>query len=399
MEKDNNKQTTAAKAAKALYSAVSQGSVKGAKPKPKGAKPKPKGAFDKSKAASVASETVRETFGPVVNTAEQDAIRQYKPDIPLVIERTVNGKKWSQLTWIEQFMNSDGRINGRPAEKPLELVSPEFQLMTSGVGALGTKGVSVTSKIGRAALYGGSQGAVANLSNLTGSKQDIKGILQDIVAGGITGGALKGAGVGAQKVINSKAGYAAKNTVRKIGEEASEAYYRTAPWTFKPNPDNYYRVGIGRGFVDDVFESGKIRAVSDTKPGPNSILLKKTFAPEDTYFSKGVPLRLYGFRKKNSYLIEADNSVPFLRYVNGRLREKMDQSNYKDLSFNEGHKIGDYVIPKQARVLDKELLKIPDKNALIHSNAPLDYNPQQFKLYKKHWFKGYTQIHANKADV
>ena len=66
MEKDNNKQITAAKAAKALYNAVSQGSVKGAKPKPKGA-------FDKSKVASVASKTVRETFGPVVNTASNVA--------------------------------------------------------------------------------------------------------------------------------------------------------------------------------------------------------------------------------------------------------------------------------------------------------------------------------------
>lgn len=324
-------------------------------------------------------------------TDKQDAIRQYKPDIPQVIERTVNGKKWSQLTWREQFRNSNGRINGRPTEKPLELVSPEFQLMTSGVGALGTKGVSAASKIGRAALHGASQGAIANLSNLTGSKQDIRGLLNDVVAGGVTGGALKGAGVGAQKVINSKAGYAAKNKVREIGEEASEAYHHIAPWTFKPNPDNYYRVGKGRGFVDDIFESGKIRAVSDAKPGPNSIMIKKTFAPEDTYFSKGVPLRQYGFRKKNSYLIEADNSVPFLKYVNGHLRETMDRSNYKDLSFNEGHKIGQYVIPKQARVLDN--------NALIHSNAPLDYNPQQFKLYKKHWFKGYTQIPANKADV
>ena len=62
MEKDNDKKITAKRAVKALYDAVTQGSVKGATPKPKGN-------FDKGKALSGISKATRETFGPTVATA------------------------------------------------------------------------------------------------------------------------------------------------------------------------------------------------------------------------------------------------------------------------------------------------------------------------------------------
>lgn len=54
----------------------------------------------------------------------------YRPDVPLRIERSINGVKWSDLTWQERFLNSKGKINGRPTEQGLIDVYPEFDILT-----------------------------------------------------------------------------------------------------------------------------------------------------------------------------------------------------------------------------------------------------------------------------
>ena len=59
-----------------------------------------------------------------------DAIANTKPKLVPRIERTVNDKKWSNLTPKERFMNRKGFQNGRPTEKGLEIVSPEFDILT-----------------------------------------------------------------------------------------------------------------------------------------------------------------------------------------------------------------------------------------------------------------------------
>ena len=55
-----------------------------------------------------------------------------KPKIEEPVERTVNGVKWSDLDFKTQMMNRGNLVDGYPTEKGLEIVSPEFDII-SGV--------------------------------------------------------------------------------------------------------------------------------------------------------------------------------------------------------------------------------------------------------------------------
>ena len=72
-----------------------------------------------------------------------------KPIIPENIERIVNGKPWSQLSAQEQFMNRSGYSNGRPLEQGLELVHPEFDILSSVRGISSTVKGLMDTVIGR----------------------------------------------------------------------------------------------------------------------------------------------------------------------------------------------------------------------------------------------------------
>lgn len=72
-----------------------------------------------------------------------------KPIIPENIERIVNGKPWSQLSAQEQFMNRSGYSNGRPLERGLELVHPEFDILSSVRGVSSTVRGLMDTVIGR----------------------------------------------------------------------------------------------------------------------------------------------------------------------------------------------------------------------------------------------------------
>lgn len=72
-----------------------------------------------------------------------------KPIIPENIERIVNGKPWSQLSAQEQFMNRSGYSNGRPLERGLELVHPEFDILSSVRGVSSTVKGLMDTVIGR----------------------------------------------------------------------------------------------------------------------------------------------------------------------------------------------------------------------------------------------------------
>ena len=99
------------------------------------------------------------------------------------------------------FNPKTGKSEYNPnAKMGLENVSPEFQIMTAGVGSLGNKAVSTAGKIGQTMLHGAGQGAMANMSNLSGSEQNLEGLATDVLGGAIVGGALKGVGIGAKTV-------------------------------------------------------------------------------------------------------------------------------------------------------------------------------------------------------
>ena len=87
------------------------------------------------------------------------------------------------------------------AQMGLEQVSPEFMLLTGGVGVLSNKAITTVGKIGKTMLHGAGQGAVANMSNLSGSKQNVEGLTTDILGGALVGGALKGIGIGTKKSV------------------------------------------------------------------------------------------------------------------------------------------------------------------------------------------------------
>ena len=123
------------------------------------------------------------------------------------------------------------------AKMGLENVSPEFALMTGGVGA-GIKGIA------GAAIHGGAQGAMLNAANLTGSKQDLAGLTTDILGGAVGGTALKGVG----------------NLVKAIKPNV----YKVNPFAFKAKSDMGYRM-LGEEGFKDAAETGVLRA----KPAPN----------------------------------------------------------------------------------------------------------------------------------
>jgi len=122
-----------------------------------------------------------------------------------------SNEELKQQLWNKQVAESAARqannttsemINGRinpNAKMGLEMVSPEFQIMTAGVGALGKAATkTILGKIGASALHGSAQGAIANVSNLSGSEQTIEGLTGDTFGGAIGGAALRGIGLGAK---------------------------------------------------------------------------------------------------------------------------------------------------------------------------------------------------------
>jgi len=78
---------------------------------------------------------------------------------------------------------------------------------------------------------------------------------EDAIAGAVMG-------IGS-KVISPLVKYGASKVIpkaAKLAEDAARSYYQKAPWTWKPDPNNYYRAGYGKEFLDDVVNTGKVRA-------------------------------------------------------------------------------------------------------------------------------------------
>ena len=72
---------------------------------------------------------------------ETDNTYVEKTRIEEPVERTVHGVKWSELDFKTQLANMGNRVNGVPQEQGLEIVSPEFDII-SGVRGLLNMGVT-----------------------------------------------------------------------------------------------------------------------------------------------------------------------------------------------------------------------------------------------------------------
>ena len=260
-----------------------------------------------------------------------------KPTIVTPIEQSVNGVKWSNLDFKTRIMNSGNRVNGYPTEKGLEIVSPEFDLISGARGLL-------------------------NVAKATNIPMKLK-----------------------------------------------STYYNKAPWTFKPNPDSYYRA-IPKEAIDDAIETGVIRHKPKSSKFLDLLELKNSPDPEiaskaslefsklslvermnvgsrsmpgQTYFMKGRPLTRGYAEKYNKpvsnygdYFIEASDNVPFIPLkTKGRLVPEV----MKNLEKNYNPEIKGLAIPK-ANVLPEKVI-------------PLDEN---VKLYKPDWFRGFKEIKTRK---
>jgi hypothetical protein len=151
---------------------------------------------------------------------ETDNTYVEKPRMEEPVERTVHGVKWSELDFKTQLANMGNRVDGYPTERGLEIVSPEFDIISGVRGLLN----------------------VAKATN--------------------------------------------------IPMKLQSTYYNKAPWTFKPNPDSYYRA-IPKEAIDDAIETGVIRH----KPIRKSVEVTKGVSLSrgsgsktgQTYFLKGYP--------------------------------------------------------------------------------------------------------------
>lgn len=169
----------------------------------------------------------------------------------------------------------------------------------------------------------------------------------------------------------------------KLGA-AKMTYYRNAPWTWKPSPSSYYRTGKGEEFLNDVINTGKIRAISEQAPKTTSMLLRKKFPESDTYWSKGVPLdKKYGTQNYGTHVIEQSTNTPFIHAVNQRTRQLGFAEN-PDFDFNLTHKIEQYVKPRQSYGYNAK------GEIEMSLGTPLDYT-RNTKLLKPHWFYGYKE--------
>ena len=198
----------------------------------------------------------------------------------------------------------------------------------------------------------------------------------------------------------------ATNTPRKL----QAIYYNKAPWTFKPNPNSYYRT-IPRAAIDDAIKTGVIRHKPESskfldllelKNSPDPVVASK--AAEEfsklsmierlnvgsrsrtgqTYFLKGIPWtqkysRRYGKPDAGTYgdyFIEASDNVPFIPL---KTKGRVPTEVMENLEKNYNPEIKGLAIPK-ANVLPEKVI-------------PLDEN---VKLYKPDWLRGFKEIKTRK---
>ena len=159
------------------------------------------------------------------------------------------------------------------------------------------------------------------------------------------------------------------------------AYYQHAPWTWKPDIDNFYRAG-SKEMLDDALSSGIIRTKSReslseiaVREGRIPTLLEKIDAGSRAggipYFSKGRPL----------------SSKYHNMYGTGT------GSNYGDYIIETASKEMKQVGPK-GRMLKEEI--IGDAVLPGRSTTPISVlSREEVKLLEPHWFYGFKEYNPN----
>lgn len=178
---------------------------------------------------------------------------------------------------------------------------------------------------------------------------------------------------GLQATVGSTSGEILKSALSK----AKSTYYNKAPWTFKPNPNSYYRA-IPKAAIDDALETRVIRH----NPGMTEVEKIMTYGtPEQkakltlfdklqistrvkanqTYFNKGTPLsetymNKYGIPVTNygSHIIEASDKIPFIPI---KTKGKLIPEVMENLGKNYNPEIKGMAIPK-ANVLPEKVIQL-----------------------------------------
>lgn len=195
---------------------------------------------------------------------------------------------------------------------------------------------------------------------------------------------------GLQATVGSTSGEILKSALSK----AKSTYYNKAPWTFKPNPNSYYRA-VPKAAIDDALETRVIRH----NPGMTEAEKIMTYGtPEQkakltlydklqistrvkgnqTYFNKGTPLSetymgKYGIPVTNygTHIIEASDKIPFIPI---KTKGKLIPEVMENLGKNYNPEIRGMAIPK-ANVL-------PEKTIPLNEDVNL-YKPDLFRGFKK----------------
>jgi hypothetical protein len=123
---------------------------------------------------------------------------QYNPELKRAIDAKAEGRNPNTTSEFIIDPKTMKSVRNPNAKMGLEIVSPEFQALTVGVGSLATKAPTVLGKLGQASLHGAAQGGIANVSNLSGSKQNLEGLATDVLGGAVVGGVLRGVGLSAK---------------------------------------------------------------------------------------------------------------------------------------------------------------------------------------------------------
>ena len=165
--------------------------------------------------------------------------------------------------------------------------------------------------------------------------------------------------------------------LNKNGRNIKQMYYQEAPWTWKPDPNKYYRAG-SKDMINDAINTGVISAPNKKTlweiainegriPTLSEKLDRGSAAGNNVYFSKGEPL-----------------SSKF-------------SSMYKS---NRGSNYGDYIIETASKNMKEIGAKgknlptviIGDAIKFGHNATPIEQlNTSDVNLLKPNWFYGYKK--------
>ena len=357
-------------------------------------------------------------------TQQRDAIQSYTPrdrfeSIPISQEQQFNLKNFGQFNRPEQRQQTiqqpsnikesqeskrlaEERINTRERLQKFEeqqRIDKERELKVAPYAAMGLVGAATGTLPAMIAGEIGGRTVDYGSKKLTGKSWGENVLPEAPMIGEFTNPGYIIGGLAGQyrNQIGDIAVNSAKNLetgLNKIsdvvGYQLKHQYYTKAPWTYKPNPNNYYRTGYGQEFLDDVVNSRQIRASSPVEDVTSGVIsIQKSFRPQDTYWSKGVPLDAkYSSYNQNygTHVIEASNEIPFIKTVNQRLREKGFQDNPFN-NYNAGHLEQQYVRPRDSYFTELDELG----NPIMGTGKPIEYNPQKIKLLKPDKFFGYKE--------